>query len=211
LRAVIIANGNIDQTIVLKPNDILIAADGGTNHCLEQGLSPSVVIGDLDSTDPIIIERLRKSGTEVFQYPKRKDYSDLEIALQYVQDLKVNEIIVYAALGNRWDQSIANILLPIIYSSIPIRLIDKDQEFLYLNGPEKKVLNAQIGDTISLLSLTAAVDGISTTNLEYPLQKESLVLGSTRGISNVFLSDEAFISLEQGILLCVITHNTSTL
>ncbi len=211
MRAVIIANGNIDQTIVLKPNDILIAADGGTNHCLEQGLSPSVVIGDLDSTDPIIIERLRKSGTEVFQYPKRKDYSDLEIALQYVQDLKVNEIIVYAALGNRWDQSIANILLPIIYSSIPIRLIDKDQEFLYLNGPEKKVLNAQIGDTISLLSLTAAVDGISTTNLEYPLQKESLVLGSTRGISNVFLSDEAFISLEQGILLCVITHNTSTL
>lgn len=210
MRAIIIANGNLDQPIILKPNDILIAADGGTNHCLKQGLSPSVILGDLDSIDSFTIDKQKKSGTEVFQYPKKKDYTDLEIALQYVQELKVNEIIIYAALGNRWDQSIANILLPIIFKSIPIRLIDKNQELVYIEGPDKKILNGQIGDTISLLPLTAAVDGITTTNLEYPLQKESLVLGSTRGISNVFLSNEALISLEQGILLCVITHNAST-
>jgi len=210
LRAIIVANGNLDQPIISKPNDILIAADGGTNHCLEQGLSPLVILGDLDSADPIIINEFEKSGMEIFQYPKKKDYTDLEIALQYVQELNVDEIIIYAALGNRWDQSIANILLPIIYTTKPIRLIDKNQEFIYIHGPAEKVLNGQVGDTISLIPLTGSVDEITTTNLEYPLIKEALVLGSTRGISNIFLTNQANISLKQGLLLCVINHKTSS-
>ncbi|MDH7607734.1 MAG: hypothetical protein QHH12_08315, partial [Candidatus Bathyarchaeota archaeon] len=34
LRAVIFANGQLSRPIVLQPDDLIIAADGGTHHCL---------------------------------------------------------------------------------------------------------------------------------------------------------------------------------
>ena len=47
MRAVIIANGWLNQGIVLSPEDLLIAADGGARHCLEKDLHPAYVVGDI--------------------------------------------------------------------------------------------------------------------------------------------------------------------
>jgi len=45
--------------------------------------------------------------------------------------------------------------------------------------------------------------------LEYPLTDEVLLLGATRGVSNVLLEAQATISLRQGLLLCVVQHESS--
>jgi thiamine pyrophosphokinase len=48
------------------------------------------------------------------------------------------------------------------------------------------------------------VQGVTTQGLEYPLQDETLYLGATRGLSNVFLGETALVKLKEGILLCVV-------
>jgi thiamine pyrophosphokinase len=208
MRAVIIANGELNQPVSLLPDDILIAADGGAKHCLNQGIHPSLIIGDLDSLDNEEIGSLEAKGAEVIKYPTRKDFTDLEIALQYARDLKVDEVVIYAALGNRWDQTIANILLPTIFLSTQIRLVDGGQEFLFINGPGTLKVVGESGDILSLIPLSAEAKDITTENLEYSLDHEKLAFGSTRGISNVLTAKYASLSLQKGILLCIITHNS---
>lgn len=209
MKAVIVANGLLKQRISLLPGDLLIAADGGTHHCLEQGLIPSIVIGDLDSLDPDDIENLKNSGTKIIEYPSRKDFTDLELALQFALELEIEEILVLAALGARWDQTIANILLPASLGNKKVRLMDGNQEFFFLNGPGKLDIYGHCGDTFSVIPLAGDACGITTKNLEYPLKDEVLHFGSTRGISNVMLSEHASITLTKGILLCILIHEPS--
>ncbi|RLC95476.1 MAG: thiamine diphosphokinase, partial [Chloroflexi bacterium] len=56
MRAIIFANGEFPdpQTArdLLRSDDLIIAADGGTRHALAAGVIPHVVIGDLDSLSP---------------------------------------------------------------------------------------------------------------------------------------------------------------
>jgi thiamine pyrophosphokinase len=212
LRAVIFANGALDdppQTLsALQANDILIAADGGARHCRVLGLTPAVVIGDFDSLSADDLAQLERDGTKVVRYPSRKDFTDLELALQHAMSLGADEIIVFAALGARWDQTLANLLLPAApgFEHVSIRLLDGPQEITLLRAGETYTLNGQAGDIVSLVPLGGHATGITTTGLEYPLTDGTLYFGATRGISNVMLGDQATVQLKAGLLLCTIIH-----
>jgi thiamine pyrophosphokinase len=212
LRAVIFANGtlnNASQTLAaLQAGDLLIAADGGARHCLALGLTPEVVIGDFDSLSAEELAQLERDGAQVVRYPMRKDFTDLELALKHAISLGANEILVFAALGARWDQTLANLLLPAApgLEQVCIRLLDGPQEIILLRAGETHLLSGQVGDIVSLVPLGGHARGITTTGLEYPLTDGMLYFGATRGISNVMLGDQATVRLEEGLLLCTIIH-----
>ncbi|MDP1779452.1 MAG: hypothetical protein Q8K73_04185 [Anaerolineales bacterium] len=52
-RIIIFANGDLPDPdkahALLRESDFIIAADGGTRHALALGLTPNIIIGDLDS------------------------------------------------------------------------------------------------------------------------------------------------------------------
>ncbi len=54
-RCIIFANGTLPDLDsarrLIRPDDFILAADGGTRHALDLGLTPSIIIGDLDSAD----------------------------------------------------------------------------------------------------------------------------------------------------------------
>lgn len=210
MRAVIIANGELTQPgahtgMPLRPGDLLIAADGGARHCLALGLRPDVVIGDMDSLDDSDLSALQAQGAQAIRYPTRKDDTDLELALKYADQQGADEILIIAGLGARWDQTLANILLPARYPHLHISLVDGAQEIHFLHEGLLH-LTGKPGDTVSLIPLGNDAQGVSTQGLEYPLHKERLLFGSSRGVSNVLLGERAQVSLEQGLLLCVVIH-----
>jgi len=45
--------------------------------------------------------------------------------------------------------------------------------------------------------------GVTTEGLAYPLRGETLEPGSSRGVSNAFESEEARISVDDGVLLAI--------
>jgi thiamine pyrophosphokinase len=168
-----------------------------------------VVVGDFDSLDPRTLEQLSSAGSELVQYSIRKDFTDLELALQLAVRRGAQEILVLAALGGRWDQTLANLLLPAAASmaGIRIRLLDSGQEIILAHPGETLQIIGLPGDIVSLIPLTGDAHQITTHGLEYPLQGESLSFGSTRGISNVLLDENATIYLGQGILMVIVFHN----
>ena len=212
MRFIIVANGLLDPTsiarAVIQPGEVVIAADGGTRHCLAAGITPQVVIGDFDSLGDEELAFLEATGAQTIHHPARKDYTDLELALEHALSLGADEILVLGALGNRWDQTLANLLLPSAAGFVRanIRLLDGPQEFMVIRAGKAMEISGNPGDTVSLIPLAGDARGITTRNLEYPLDDGTLTFGSTRGISNVLLRESATVSLKEGILLCILIH-----
>lgn len=204
----IFANGSITNpihiTAWLRATDTLIGADGGTAHCVALGLTPNVVVGDLDSIDPALVARLTAAGVIFERHAPAKDQTDLELALERALRDGATEIILLGATGGRLDQTLANLL---ILAQRPwptqIKLVDERQVAQLLRGPGQIMLDAPIGATVSAIPLTPIVRGITYSGLLYPLQDATLTLGSTRGVSNVVEHAPAAIAVRDGLLLIV--------
>src|SRR5688572_11137274 len=113
MRIIIFANGelpNLEKArALIKPDDFIMGADGGTRHALAFGLKPSVIIGDMDSLPSNF--QLSSFDGEVVLYPKDKNETDLELAINHAVTLNPDEILILAALGGRMDHTLANIAL----------------------------------------------------------------------------------------------------
>ena len=209
MRAVIFANGALNHHPNLAAEDLVIAADGGGRHCLALGVQPAIVIGDLDSLNPDEQALLRAGGAEIRRYPERKDFTDLELALLAAREAGAGEILILGALGLRWDQTLANLLLAASQPGVRVRLEDGSQEFHFIKAGEPLELAGQPGDVVSLVPLAGPAAEITTGELEYPLKDECLEFGSSRGVSNRMLGERATITIGSGLLACVHTRQAA--
>jgi thiamine pyrophosphokinase len=202
-RIIIFANGDLPDLekarTLLRDDDFIIAADGGTRHALAVGLIPNVIVGDLDSL-PANFE-ISKFDNEVILYPQDKNETDLELAIQHAMTLNPEQIIILAALGGRLDQTLGNIALILHPSSIILRLDDGIEEVFFCR--DQAQINGSVGDLVSLLPWQGEVTGVVTTNLKWPLRDEVLYPHKTRGISNEMLGDTASVQIKSGLLLVV--------
>ncbi len=208
-RAIVFANGDLLDPFRLKAmigkDDLLVAADGGYHNLHKLSLKPDLVIGDLDSLEARAITTLKKQNIAFIQHPVEKDQTDLELALIEVLKRDYRDVLIACATGSRLDQTLANIELLIKYS--------KDQQIRMTNGTEevfvishKAIIVGEPGDTVSLIPIDGIVSGITTNSLKYPLKNERLSPGSTRGISNEMLKNQATIRISSGRLLCIHLH-----
>jgi thiamine pyrophosphokinase len=166
------------------------------------------VIGDFDSLHAEEIALLTKSNTQIIQFPQRKDFTDLELALQHVCKLEIKDVWIFGALGLRWDQTLANLLLPALpeLQCVNIRFIDGNQEILLLRAGKKNVIEGAPGDIVSLIPIAGNVSDICSENLEYTLDHDTLCFGASRGVSNQLTTSSATITHQVGLLICTIIH-----
>jgi len=199
-RALLFLNGKIKNFSKIKKiinkTDLLIGVDGGTKHILKLGLKPNYIIGDLDSYTP------KNKTIPVIKYPTDKDFTDSELAIKFVIEKKYREIIIFAFAGDRLDHMISNLM---IFAALPANIViytDK-QEFYFVKN--KLEIIGQKNDLISLIPLFTDCQNVTTSNLKFPLNDETLTIKEGRGISNVMLSSKATVSLKSGTLLLVKT------
>jgi thiamine pyrophosphokinase len=190
----------------LRPDDVLIAVDGGLRHLTALGLTPDLILGDLDSADPTEVAKLEAQGVPVRRYPPEKDETDLELGIEAALEQGATSIWIVAALGDRLDHTLGNIYLltqPRL-ASLDVRLMDGEQEVFLIRN--ETTLSGQPGQIVSLIPLMGPVPGVTTGQLAYPLRHETLYPDKTRGISNVMTAETATVSIDDGILLCIHTY-----
>ena len=206
-RIIIFANGELPNQekarVLLHENDFIIAADGGTHHVFALGRMPNVVIGDLDSVTKEEIAKIKQNNVDIILFPRDKNETDLELAIQYALTLSSEQIIIVGALGARLDQTLGNIsLLNNTQPSIlDLRFDDGVEEVFFCYGESN--IQGISGDIVSLLPWQGEVTGVLTTGLKWPLQSETLYPQKTRGVSNEMLSDAAIVQIKSGLLLII--------
>nr|MBA3586790.1 thiamine diphosphokinase [Chloroflexota bacterium] len=83
MKVVVVASGEIDASDAtwLDDADLVIAADGGAGSLDRLGVRPNLLVGDLDSIDLLLLDRLEAGGTRVERHPIDKEASDTELAV----------------------------------------------------------------------------------------------------------------------------------
>ncbi len=209
VRVVIIANGHLpdpDQARQhIRPGDQIICADGGARHAHAMGLTPDVVVGDLDSLDPDLRAELKAAGVRFETHPVRKDETDLELALRLAVAEGATEVDVLAVLGGRLDQSLANLLLLARpeWASARVRVIEGNERAWPVRGGQATTISGALGDTLSLVPLTPLVTDVTLEGVEWPLRDATLRFGSTLTISNVLTAPVARLWVGEGLVLVI--------
>ncbi|MCT4606398.1 MAG: thiamine diphosphokinase [Marinisporobacter sp.] len=207
MKCAIIANGNIKYYEEINPLiqkcDYIICADGGARHLLKMDIVPHMIVGDLDSIDEETKIYFEKKDIVFCKFPRKKDYTDMELAIEYALKKGANEIIFLGAIGSRMDHTIANITLlkPLEEKGIKGKIIDEHNEIMITGGELE--IEGQIGDTVSIIPLSEKVEGITLKGFEYPLKNATVLMGSSIGISNRLMDKKAKIIIKKGKVLVI--------
>ena len=198
--------GGIDSVIHNeKRGDLIIAADGGTDQCRRLNITPHIIIGDLDSIAPALVEQYLAAGVEVIRHPARKDATDLELAVDLAMAKGAEQIVLFGVLGGRWDMSLSNVMLAGSekYKHMAISLLSAKCRMHIVHGGSSLLLEGYAGQTTSLIAISTDVQGITLKGFEYPLKNATLRFGSSRGVSNLLRKTRGMVTLKHGTLLCV--------
>lgn len=210
MHAVVVAGsllvGELDR-VAVEAGDLLIAVDGGADALARVGLTPSLLVGDLDSITPPALAHLEAQGVELVRLQTAKDETDTEAALRLAVERGATEITVFNALGGpRLDHLVGNLLLLTApwLAGVRVTLVDGLHEALLLKGDG--TVTGTAGDIVSLLPLAERVNDVRTEGLLYPLRGETLLQGGTRGVSNEMTGDKARVTHGDGALLLIHYH-----
>jgi thiamine pyrophosphokinase len=210
MKVVVVASGDLDpmDTVWLDRADLVLAADGGAGSLDRHGRRPDRLIGDLDSVDASLIERLAATGVVIDRFPLDKEASDTELAVEAALEAGATEVVLLGAFGgSRIDHELATVLLladPAL-AGRNVRAVRASAQARAINGGELLILGGAVGDTVSLLPVGGDVTGVTTDGLRWPLEGATLRMGRSRGLSNEVSGLPASVRIELGSLLVVET------
>jgi thiamine pyrophosphokinase len=196
----------------------VIAADGGARHAATLRLELDRWVGDGDSIDPADLAALAAAGVPIERVDPEKDASDTELALAAAVESGADEVTILGGLGGvRTDHGLVNVLLmqQSALEGLAVHLYDERAARLSLltapladGEPAHAELAGHLDDLVTLVPLGGPAEGVVTRGLRYPLDRESLTPGTSRGLSNVRTAPIASVSLSAGRLLVIETPAT---
>lgn len=194
-----------------EPDALVIAADSGWEHALASHRTPDVLIGDMDSISQEHLHDARTRDIEIIEHPTDKDHTDTELALQFAESLKIENIHVIAGGGDRFDHVLAMIHSLASFSESATVTAHIGQSFVRIVTPREKAALATRGnDTVSLIPLGGHARGVTTTGLKWNLTRSTLRAFASRGVSNLAQGPNVTISLRTGVIAAIITPNHDT-
>lgn len=181
----------------------VVAADSGASLAFLLGWRPDVVVGDLDSLNDVDQQALRESGCRFEVHPAEKDETDAHLAMEWAYQAGFREIVVVCHASGRLDHMLGAIWAACRYveAGVDVYFLDEGFEAALVKGPARVDIAGPAGLTVSLLPVSGRVEGITETGMKYPLMREPLGLGESRGISNLTTGPEASVTVEDGFLL----------
>lgn len=181
----------------------LICADGGARHIHALGLTPDLIVGDMDSLDGKLQRAFTTQGSRILRYPEAKDETDSQLALEMAFMMSPDEIRIYGALGARIDHTLANLTLLTAAADrgIEAHLLDEWCEILLVR--RMAVIVGEIGQTVSLFAFGGDAAGVTLEGFEYPLRDATISVSRPIGISNRLTAAQGTISVESGDLIAV--------
>lgn len=179
----------------IRPEDIVIAVDGGYRIVTQLGLAPDFIVGDFDSLGAV------PSGENVIVLPAEKDVTDMFTAINKGVDCGCKSFRIYGATGGRLDHTIANIQLLRYFSEKGVSLTIYGESFAVTGVTNDSIrLSGRSGGYVSVFSLSDSSEGVYLKGLKYELENYTLTSAFPLGVSNEFTEKNAEISVKNGAL-----------
>ena len=167
-KVVILANGLFPagrQALdLLHAADLLICCDGAADKLVAYGLSPQVIIGDLDS----LSGEIKKEYASILVQSDDQESNDLTKAVNYCIARGYSRATILGATGLREDHALGNISLMLeYYPRIEVKIISDYGMFFLVRSGER--VKSCTGEKISLFSIDNRVC-VTSRGLKFPLK-----------------------------------------
>ncbi|SDJ02819.1 thiamine diphosphokinase [Salimicrobium halophilum] len=182
-----------------------IGADHGAKVLIEKGMPVDVAVGDFDSVSGDMLALIQAKAQETKVYPQEKNETDLELAVNEAIDRQAERILFFGVTGGRMDHTLANIqlLYPLLQHGVEGRIIDNQNEMELKLAGSHTINYSTSYPYISFIPISLKVEGLTLHNFKYPLEKESVPIGSTLCLSNQLCEDTGTYFFKEGIVLVV--------
>lgn len=198
MRCVIISGSpdtNVEEIKSLcTSDDFIVCADSGYSFAKKAGLTPNLIIGDFDS-----LKEELPQNTEVVKLNTNKDDTDTEHCVMECIRRGYKDFLLLGSIGGRTDHTFANIATLAFLSEYNYNGIARN------NGEEIRILkegsyemNNKKGLIFSVFPYGCESVNVTYKGAEYMLNNKTLTYNVSRGISNVFVDDEAEITINRG-------------
>ena len=207
--ALIIAGGNpVKATVVdrLRHPVFVVAADSGLDEALRLGLTPDLVIGDMDSVSAGALQVAKDRGIKIEQHPVAKDATDLELAIDAAAAAGYGQATIIGGTGGRMAHTLANAMLLLKERSIVLDWVTSRATIAAIREGASRVYRRPDGPLLSVLAVGGPAD-CESAGLRWPLSGRPLQPGSTRGISNELTAEVAEVAVTGGQVLTVHERN----
>ncbi|MEC8974359.1 MAG: thiamine diphosphokinase [Actinomycetota bacterium] len=180
----------------------MIAVDSGLDHGRKFNLEPDLIIGDLDSISSEGLRWAKEQSIEIQKFPKDKDKSDLEIALDQAKGLS-KSVFVLAADTGRFDHTFGVIsalgFAAPFFESCHAIIGNSYCTFITESGE----IYRSNGATVSVFAIGGVAVGVTMQGFKWELEHALLPSGSTRGLSNEVIVDVGIIAVDDGVLAVI--------
>jgi thiamine pyrophosphokinase len=209
-KILVITGGQIGDDFLLEllkkeSYQLIIAADHGLMAADRLNIGPDYIVGDFDSVSASLLEKYENKSTPIKTFPREKDKTDTQIALELALMKHPTAIDLVGATGSRFDHVLANIhllLLP-LQLGITASILDANNK-IYLKDKSFTIdKNNQYGQFVSLLPFSERVSGLTLKGFKYPLDHIIYPAGSSLGISNEIELEKANVEFTEGILIVI--------
>ena len=183
-----------------KGDDLTIAADSGYLNAKKLGVTPDIILGDLDSMN----EKEIPKSAELFKVPAEKDFTDTQLAVDTAIKKGASEIVIIGGLDGRLDHTLSNlgILEDLSTKRVHAVMLDGKNRIRYINSTS--TLIARSGYRyLSLLCLSEKAKGVSVEGCKYPLKNAKLERKFQYAVSNEIVGNCALISVRKGGLYVI--------
>ncbi len=197
----VIANGELPppreiQTYI-EQSDLVFAVDGGANHCLELGIEPTHLVGDMDSISKEAKDKFSRTA-KIFEADRDKDEMDLELALQKAVGSGASRILLFSWSSPDASYTYGNLLIA-SQCPVPIILINQRGWNTFLNEDCGGV-EVHAADGTKKVSVFPFSQSVSLKTLGFKWELDwKKVSPQTVSQSNVLRDEVGSIALSKGV------------
>lgn len=188
---------------IATPGCLLIAVDGGAGLCLAAGLTPDLVVGDMDSVEPSVLDALELRTVELVKVSAEKDFNDLQLGVDEAVSRGATSLTATGVVGGRVDHLLCN--LGTLQSDLSVRVVERDVTIDFLGGSRTETEVLGDGMTFSVIALGGECT-VSVAGARWPLVGAMLEPLSSLGLSNRVAGSRARITVHSGRCVVVITR-----
>jgi thiamine pyrophosphokinase len=184
---------------IIKFTDI-VGVDGGAQHLIDRSITPSIVLGDLDSIEPVLLKKIKSMNIDFIRYESDKDKTDFELSLDNIEKPSEKNIFLIGGEEGEVDHlfSIFSVLANFKYVE-NLRWFYQEKTILF-----RKNITVEIkkGSKFSIIPITN-LKSLTILGAEWGLNQEDIDAGSSKTLRNLSKSETISINCEAG-LFCLI-------
>ncbi len=186
---VVIGGGSLSPRFLadIALDATIVAADSGLDHAVAAGVRPTILVGDLDSISAHGKMWAYAHELEIDQHPVDKSATDTELALVRAAATDATELLVFGAVGDRFDHALGTITAlgnPALARFDAIRLALGETSVHIMHPGRSVTIDLPQYTVFSLLALHGQCNGVQVTGARWPLTDATLEPFSTLGVSN---------------------------